>query len=228
MVLARAMRPLLAGLALASACGNTSSYAPVILEIQAVAPVSQTSNLFNTGIPSGTTTILVSGLFLDSSSVVSVNGKPQKTTFAGDATAALHLQDARAVKVDLDPAISAVPQQVTITAQGPDTPASEPLAIAILETPAHVTTFTPQRVPAGSGDTQLTYTGTGFNSSVAVFIDGNRIPSTFVSATEVTAVIPASFLRTSELHTLLLTEQQDCPFACQTFADEETFSVDVP
>lgn len=224
MVLARAMRPLVAALALASACGNTSSYAPVIIDVRSLAPVAQTL-IFNTGIPTGTTTILVTGLFLDSSTVVSVNGKPQKTTFAGDASAAIHVQDARAVKVDLDPSISDVPQKVTITAQGPDTPASQPVAIAILEPPAHVTAFTPRQVPVGSGDTKLTYTGTGFNSSVAVSIDSNPVPTTFVSATEVTAVIPAAFLQTSGLHPLILTEKQNCPVVCETFSDPENLFV---
>lgn len=225
MVFARALRPVLAVLAVASAsaCGNTSSYAPIIISIQALAPARQTG-LFTTGIPTGTTSIVVTGLFLDSSTVVYVNGKPQKTTFAGNST--ILVQDARTVNVDLDPAIAAVSQEVTVTAQGPDTLASAAVPLPILEAPAQVTNLTPRQVPPGSGDTTVTYTGTGFNSSARVVIDDTTpIPTTLVSPTQVTAVIAASFLQTAAFHALTLSEQQNCPFDCQGFSDREFFGV---
>jgi hypothetical protein len=224
MVFARALRRLFVCLTVASAlgCGNSSGYAPVIINVQAIAPPAAGS-LFNT-IPAGTTTILITGLFFDSSSVVYVNGKPQKTTFVGDVS--IGVPDARAVDVDLDPAIAGVPGQVSLTAQGADTPMSTPFALGILEAQFQVTSVTPRQVPAGSGDTTITYVGTGFNPSAEVSLDDTTfIPATFVSTTLVTAVIPAAFLRTAAVHRLIFAEQQNCPFACQNIDEFETFTV---
>jgi hypothetical protein len=224
MVFARALRPLLTCLTVASAlgCGNSSAYVPIIVSVQAIAP-SGGSFLSNT-IPAGTTSILVIGLFFDSSSVVYVNGKPQKTTFAGDA--AIGVPDARAVHVDLGPESRSGPQQLAVTAQGPDTPMSQPFGVAVLEERLQVTNLTPSQVPAGSGDTTVTWTGHGFNSLAQVFIDdATQIPTTFVSTTQLTSVVPAAFLQAAAAHTLTLSEQQNCPSLCQLARDREFFTV---
>ncbi|HEX4007376.1 MAG TPA: FG-GAP-like repeat-containing protein [Acidobacteriaceae bacterium] len=47
----------------------------------------------------------------------------------------------------------------------------------------------------GDGATTITLNGTGFTSTAAVQLNGNRISSAYVSASKLTAVIPASFFQ---------------------------------
>ena len=57
-----------------------------------------------------------------------------------------------------------------------------------------VTSISPASVSAGAAATTLTVTGTGFISTTAIQLGGTLEPTTYVSATQVTAAIPASQL----------------------------------
>jgi hypothetical protein len=56
-----------------------------------------------------------------------------------------------------------------------------------------LTSIAPTSVPFGSGATTITLTGTGFTPAAIVQLNGKTIPSTYVSPTELTAIVPASF-----------------------------------
>ncbi len=60
-----------------------------------------------------------------------------------------------------------------------------------------VSLVAPATVLAGSGATTVTVTGTGFSSATAVQVGGIAEATTFVSSTQVTAVVPASQLVTA-------------------------------
>ncbi len=59
-----------------------------------------------------------------------------------------------------------------------------------------LTSLTPNTSLAGSADINLTITGTNFISSSLTSFDGNTLATSFVSSTQLTAVIPASLLTT--------------------------------
>jgi hypothetical protein len=67
-------------------------------------------------------------------------------------------------------------------------------ATAALGTLAQVDQITPNSAPAGAGDTPITIVGNGFASDALVFWDGVACPTTFVSATELQAVVPSTFM----------------------------------
>src|ERR1700761_8575737 len=57
-----------------------------------------------------------------------------------------------------------------------------------------VTSISPISVPAGESDLKLTVLGTGFQPSSVVQVNGTSIATVFVSATQLTAVVPAADL----------------------------------
>jgi hypothetical protein len=57
-----------------------------------------------------------------------------------------------------------------------------------------VTFITPSSITAGSSATSLTVTGTGFTSSTVIQVGGTAEATTFISSTQVTAVVPAGQL----------------------------------
>src|ERR1700760_4929552 len=58
-----------------------------------------------------------------------------------------------------------------------------------------VRSVSPTSVVAGSSATTLTVTGTGFTSTSVVQVGGVPEPTTFVSSTQLTAVVPTSQLQ---------------------------------
>ncbi|MCU1322159.1 MAG: conserved repeat domain protein [Acidobacteriaceae bacterium] len=66
-------------------------------------------------------------------------------------------------------------------------------------TPATVTSIAPTVIPAGSGATVITLTGTNFLSSSVVQVAGVSQSTTYVSATQLQATIPANLLGTGNL-----------------------------
>jgi hypothetical protein len=68
-----------------------------------------------------------------------------------------------------------------------------PISIADKSTGATVTAVSPSNLTAASGGT-ITVTGTGFTATSTITIDGNDFPTTFGSATSLTATIAANAL----------------------------------
>src|SRR5262249_38217352 len=67
--------------------------------------------------------------------------------------------------------------------------------IAVPQNPVPVlATVTPTTLPISSVDTQIAITGSSFIASSSVAIDAQGIPTLFVSATEPSATVPASYL----------------------------------
>jgi hypothetical protein len=67
-----------------------------------------------------------------------------------------------------------------------------------------LTAITPAQVPAGSGDTVVTATGTGFAADYVVRFDKADRPATFKSATELTFTIAAVDLAAAGEHTVAI------------------------
>jgi hypothetical protein len=68
-----------------------------------------------------------------------------------------------------------------------------------------VTSVTPNSVPAGAPDTAVTIAGSGFISSSIANLNGQALKTVFVSATQLTAVIPAGSLAAGAINNITVT-----------------------
>ena len=55
-----------------------------------------------------------------------------------------------------------------------------------------ISAILPTSVASGSSDTTITVTGTGFNQDSTVMLNGNSLPTTYASATQLSATVPAA------------------------------------
>ncbi len=84
--------------------------------------------------------------------------------------------------------------------------------------PLTLTSFTPVGAVAGSGDTKIALTGTGFGTASVVMVNGAGVATAYVSATTLTAVIPAALLKTTgTLAVTVLDTSLEAVTAAQTF-----------
>jgi len=133
-------------------------------------------------------TLAVGGLNFVNGSVLRWNGSARNTNFvsASQLTALIPATDI------------ANPGTATITVLNP-TPGggiSNGLTFTIGNPAPAITTIAPNSANAGSGDVAVTVNGTGFISGSKVRFNNNELVTTFVSATQLTATIPASSLTT--------------------------------
>jgi len=129
----------------------------------------------------------------------STMGAPQ-VTLSGDSTfsiawnsctADLAPQQACAVGILFQP-IAAIWSLGTVTVNGgSDTSAVALSGIGVAGTPVTTISIAPTTTTAGSADFTLTVTGTGFTSGSKVVWNSTVLATTFVSATELTADVPA-------------------------------------
>jgi hypothetical protein len=137
-------------------------------------------------------TLTVNGTGFISNSVINFNGVAQATTFVS------------ATQVKATIAASAVttagttPVTVTNPAPGGGTSSAVNFTISAANNPSPtVTSISPSTVTAGSGAFTLTVNGTGFVGNSVVNFKGSARPTTYVSATQVTAAIPATDIATA-------------------------------
>jgi hypothetical protein len=97
------------------------------------------------------------------------------------------------------PAVPPSPNNtVTVTASSVATPSGTSSAsVAVINPAPGLSSISPTNVDAGSGDTPLTVNGTGFAQQAGVRFNGTPLATTFGSATQLTAVIPAAQLTTA-------------------------------
>ncbi len=89
--------------------------------------------------------------------------------------------------------------------------AQSPVAtFAIINPTPTITTLSPASLAAGSAAFTLTVTGAGFVSAATVQVDGSARPTTFRSATTVTAVLPASDVTSVGTHTITVVNPTAC------------------
>ncbi len=90
---------------------------------------------------------------------------------------------------------------MSVTASEPDPVGSNNAATSTLQISGDaynlipgISSISPNTIPSGSGDTAITVTGTGFSNASAVLLNGNAIPTTYTSATQLSATVPAASL----------------------------------
>jgi uncharacterized protein (TIGR03437 family) len=111
--------------------------------------------------------------------IVQWNGEPLSTTFLGTTQVSVQVPPERLA--------TAGTVNITVLLLGATTP---PVPFTIAALPV-ITSISPTSVVAGGSGLTLTVTGTGFASAAVVMWNGNQLPTTFVSATQLTAAVAA-------------------------------------
>lgn len=133
-------------------------------------------------------TLTATGIGFAANDVIALNGTGVATTF--DSATQLHATV---------PASSVVlPGVISVSVQGANNTATNQLPLTVTGTssgtPPTLTSLNPNTVFNGSADFTLTANGTGFVSGSQIVWNGTILQTAFVSATQVTAAIPASFV----------------------------------
>ncbi len=131
-------------------------------------------------------TLVVNGLNFVNGSVVRWNGSARNTTFvtASQLTSLISASDIA----------NAGTANISVLNPAPGGGLSNNLTFTINNPAPAITNITPNSANAGSGDVTVTVNGTGFTSASKVRFNSNELTTTFVSATQLTATIPASSL----------------------------------
>ena len=134
-------------------------------------------------------TLTVNGGSFVASSVVNFNGKAEATTFVSPTqlTAAITGADIA----------TAGTVNVTVTNPAPGGGTSTAATFSINNPVAAITTLSPASATAGGAAFTLTVTGSSFVATSVVNFNGAAATTTFVSATQITAAIPAAGIVTS-------------------------------
>lgn len=152
-------------------------------------PVPTVTSIQPTTVIAGSSaqTLTVNGTGFVSKSVVNVNGSARTTTYvsATQLTAALAAADVA----------SAANDAITVSNPTPGGGTSNAINLAVVATPS-ITQLQPSTIAAGSAAFTLTVTGTNFVSGSVVNFAGNAMTTTEVSATQLTASIPATAITT--------------------------------
>jgi hypothetical protein len=155
--------------AMLSGCFNSSSFTPFIT---------------NVAVATGTTSAQVLGQNFSASTVVYGNGRPLPTTFENEQRVTIALVNGE----------TRVAGTAVITAANEGSFVSPPFTVYIFNGPTAFTALSPQQVALGAPPTTLTLTGTGFSPTSQVLWNGSALPTTLVSSTSLTALVPASLL----------------------------------
>jgi outer membrane protein assembly factor BamB len=154
--------------------GNPAVATPAIT---ALSPTSAT-------VGSTAFTLTVSGNNFTQTSVVMWNGQPRTTTYVAAATLSAQITAADVA------ALTTASVTVSNAASGGGVSAAQSFSVAPV-IPA-ITALSPSTATMGGSDYTLTVTGTGFDSTAQVSWNASPVVTTFVSSTQVTAVIPAA------------------------------------
>ncbi len=139
---------------------------------------------------SAATSVVITGTNFAQTSVASFGSVARSTTFQSTTqlTVALTATDLATLGTT----------NITVTNPAPGGGTSNASAFSVVSPPAPaLTSVAPASAIVGSSDTVITITGTGFTSSSFVSIGGYTFAGTFVSATTLTATIPAQLLTTA-------------------------------
>jgi hypothetical protein len=144
------------------------------------------------GVGSGQTNVTVTGTNFMQGSTVNVNGSSRPTTYVSPTqlTATLPASDfASTANFNIS---------VTNPAPGGGTTSTLPFSVTSGNNPAPViSSMTPSTLLAGSGATTLTVNGSNFTNGSQIRFNGIALPTTFISANQISTALPATYLGTS-------------------------------
>ena len=168
--------------------GTTGSNTTIDLEVDNPTPVISFMSVSTALAGSASAVITFFGAGFDPSTVIDVNGSARTTTFINSTqvSAALPSSDFSAAG------------NLSITAVNPAPAGGTSSAITLSVVNAPVPTLTsiyPSGGPIGTVSPE-TLTGTGFTANTTVAVNGQTIPSAYISSTEITTTFPADLLAT--------------------------------
>ncbi len=105
--------------------------------------------------------------------------------------------------------------QVTVVT--PNEATTSPQTFTVTQAPDTLTSISPNSAVAGSGNTTITLTGTNFLPTSVAQFNGTAIATTYVSPTQLTAVIPAASLTTAGTDPVTVVTPNEAATAAQTF-----------
>ena len=132
----------------------------------------------------GTATMTVTGSGFVSGAVVQFNGASLTTTFVSSTQLTAKVTATNTASTGVFP----------ITVVNPGGATSNSVNFSVNNPVATISSVTPNTIAVGSGDTTITISGYGLLPTSTVLINGTAVSTTYVSAREITAVIPASYL----------------------------------
>ncbi len=126
--------------------------------------------------------IALQGAGFELGCTVDWNGQPLSTSYvdAGDLTATIPAAD------------TAAAGSGSVSVINPDTTTSNALTLTITNPPASISSISPASVTAGGPDLLVTVNGANFYAGSTVDWNGAALATTFVSASQLTATIPAA------------------------------------
>jgi hypothetical protein len=138
-------------------------------------------------------TLIVHGSYFTSAAIVNWGSTPLVITFSGGVLMAT-------VPASLIATAGMV--NLTVTTNGGT---SAPLAFTISPPVPAITSLSPASVPAGSAAFTLIINGTGFLSNSAIYYSSNlQLARTYVSATQLTAAVPANLIATAGVDNIVV------------------------
>lgn len=156
--------------------------------------------------------LTVNGTNFVSTSVVNFNGSAKSTTFvsATQLTASVTAADIAAAGTF----------NVTVTNLAPGGGTSGNSQFTVNNPVPTITSLSPSSAIVGGASFTLTVNGTGFLSGATVSFNGNSLAATFVSATQITATIPAALITNTGTISVTATNPAPTtgPSAAQPFA----------
>ncbi len=168
-----------------------SDWGTVIAQLQFSNPFGTISSLSPSPVTVGgpAFTLTVNGTGFVPTSFVRVNGSDRATTYISDTQLS-------ATVLASDIAVAGT-RNITVFTPGPSGGISNTVTLNVENPVPAITALTPSGVNAWGPAFTLTVTGTGFTSSSAVQVNGSSRTTTYVSATSLTASIPASDIATA-------------------------------
>lgn len=129
-------------------------------------------------------TLTVTGTNFVAGSFIRWNGLDRPTTYISDTTLTCNVP----IFFLTNPGYA----NITVWNPGPGGGETAPLTFSIVAPPAVLTSLAPDHVTQFSSDTAVTINGSGFYNGCVARLDGVDLPTTFVSTTRITALVPAS------------------------------------
>lgn len=180
-----------------SATNGVAASTSITFAVNNPAPVVSALSVTGLTVASAPAAITVTGTGFVSSSTVQVNGSARTTTFVS------------ATQLSFSPTVADLAQPgtlaVTVSNAAPGGGTSAAVNIAVIAGSPTITSVSPNSILTGSADTTVTVTGSNFLSTSVAMIGPTALATTYVSSTQIKAVVPEASL--TSLGWLALTVQ---------------------
>ena len=130
--------------------------------------------------------LIVNGTGFTQSSVVRVNGQERQTDFVSDTSLA--------TQISASDIVTGGTLTITVFNPSPGGGTSSPASLMVNNPAPRITSISPDAAAAGSPAFTLIVNGSGFVTTSSVRFAGNDLPTTFVTSSQLSVVVPASSL----------------------------------